>query len=74
MERLQSSLAIYSISGPLERMLAATGFIPLLVNLQNMTAKPRAGGGSKSCVAMIFRVNVRYFVRACKVTTGSSTD
>ncbi len=30
-----------------ERMLTATGFTPLLVNLESMTAKLNAGGGSK---------------------------
>ncbi len=32
-------------------MLAATGFAPLLVNFQSMTAKPKAGGGSQNLVA-----------------------
>ncbi len=30
-----------------ERMLAATGFTPLLVNLESMTSKPNAGGAAK---------------------------
>ncbi len=30
-----------------ERMLTATGFTPLLVNLESMTSKPSASGGSK---------------------------
>ncbi len=29
-----------------ERMLATTSLTPLLVNLQSMTSKPNAGGGS----------------------------
>ncbi len=33
-----------------ERMLAATGLTPLLVNLESITSKPNAGGGSKDCV------------------------
>ncbi len=33
-----------------ERMLMATGFTPLLVNLESMTSKPNAGGGRKGCV------------------------
>ncbi len=33
-----------------ERMLATTSLTPLLVNLQSMTSKPNAGGGSKDCV------------------------
>ncbi len=32
-------------------MLAATGFTPLLVNLESMTSKPNAGGSSKYCGA-----------------------
>ncbi len=45
MKRSKSPLAIYSSTGPLERMLAALGFItPLLVNLECTTAKPKAGG------------------------------
>ncbi len=31
-----------------ERMLMATGFTPLLVNLENMSLKPNAGGGNKN--------------------------
>ncbi len=30
-----------------ERTLAATGFTPLLVNLESMTSKPNVGGASK---------------------------
>ncbi len=30
-----------------ERVLAATGFTPLLVNLESTTAKPKAGGAAK---------------------------
>ncbi len=33
-----------------ERMLATTSLTPLLVNLQSMTSKPNAGGGSKDRV------------------------
>ncbi len=50
-----------------ESMLAATGLAPLLVNLQNMTSKPNAGGGGKAEEA------VHNFVRADKVTTVLST-
>ncbi len=32
-----------------ECIKAATGFTPLLVNFESMTAKPRAGGGSRDC-------------------------
>ncbi len=34
-----------------ERMLAATSFTPLLVNLESMTSKPNARGVCKNCVA-----------------------
>ncbi len=34
-----------------ERMLAATGFTPLLVNFECMTSKPNAGGSNKDYVA-----------------------
>ncbi len=34
-----------------ESMLAAMGFTPPLVNLERMTSKPNAGGGSKNCAA-----------------------
>ncbi len=43
-------------------MLAATGFVPLLVNLKSMTAKPKADGGSKNCVAWKVEKAVHYFV------------
>ncbi len=33
-----------------ERMLAATGLTPRLVNLESKTSKPYTGGGSKDCV------------------------
>ncbi len=33
-------------------MLVATGFTPLLVNLESMTSKPNAGGGSKKLCCM----------------------
>ncbi len=33
-----------------ERMLATASLTPLLVNLQSMTSKPNAGGGSKDRV------------------------
>ncbi len=34
-----------------ERMLAATGFTPIMVKLEGVTSKPSAGRGSKDCVA-----------------------
>ncbi len=34
-----------------KRMLAATGFTPLLVNLESMTSKSNVSGGRKDCVA-----------------------
>ncbi len=53
-----------------ERMLATT----LLVNLQSMTSKPNAGGGSKYRVTWKVEEAVHNFVHADKVTTNSSTD
>ncbi len=45
-----------------ERMLTATGFTPLLVNLEGVTSKPNAGMGSKEKA-------MHYFVHADKLTT-----
>ncbi len=55
-------------------MLAATGFTPLLVNLESMTSKPNASGGSKDCVAWKVEKAMHYFVHADKGTTDFSTD
>ncbi len=57
-----------------ERILTATGFTPLLVNIESMASKPNAGGGSKDCVAWKVEKAVHFFVHADKVTTGSSMD
>ncbi len=57
-----------------ERMLAATGFTPLLVNLQSMTPIPNADGGSKNCVGWKVEKAMHHFVHANSVTTDSSTD
>ncbi len=57
-----------------ERFLAATGFTPLLVNLQSMTSKPNAGGGSEYRVTWKVEEAVHNFVHADKVTMNSSTD
>ncbi len=57
-----------------ERMLATTSLTPLLVNLQNMTSKPNAGGGSEYSVTWKVEEAVHNFVHADKVTTNSSTD
>ncbi len=57
-----------------ERMLVATGFTPLLVNLESMTSKPNVDGGSKNCVASKLEKAVRNFVHAAKDTTDPSTD
>ncbi len=57
-----------------ERMLATTGLKPLLVNLQSMTSKPNAGGGSKDCVTKKVEEAVHNFIHANKVATCSSTD
>ncbi len=55
-------------------MLAATGFTPLLVNLESVTSKPNAGGGSKDCVAWKVEEAVHNSVHADKVSTDSSMD
>ncbi len=55
-------------------MLATTILTPLLVNLQSMTLKPNAGGGSKDRVTWKVEEAVHNFVHADKVTTKSSTD
>ncbi len=57
-----------------ERMLATTSLTPLLVNLQSMTSKPNAGGGSEYRVTWKVEEAVHNFVHADKVTTNSSTD
>ncbi len=57
-----------------ERMLATTSLTPLLVNLQSMTSKANAGGGSKDSVTWKAEEAVHDFVHADKVTTDSSTD
>ncbi len=46
----------------------------LLVNLQSMTSKPNAGGGSKDRVTWKVEEAVHNFVHADKVTTNSSTE
>ncbi len=55
-------------------MLTATGFTPLLMNLESMTSKPNAGGGNKDCVTWKVEEAVHNFVHADKGTTDSSTD
>ncbi len=44
-------------------MLAATGFTPLLVNLESVTSKRSAGGSSKDCVEWKVKKAVHYFVQ-----------
>ncbi len=56
-----------------ERMLA-TSLTPLFVNLQSMTSKPNAGGGSEYRVTWKVEEAVQNFVHADKVTTNFSTD
>ncbi len=55
-------------------MLATASPTPLLLNLQSMTSKPNAGGGSKDCVTWKVEDAMHNFVQADKVTTDSSTD
>ncbi len=57
-----------------EWVLGATGLAPQLVNLESMTSKPNASGGSKDCVTWKVEEAVHNFVHADKVTTDSSTD
>ncbi len=54
-----------------ERMLAATGFAPLMVNLKSMTTKPNVGGDSKNCVAWKVQKAVHYVVHTGKVSKES---
>ncbi len=52
-----------------------TCLTPLLVNLESMTSRPSAVGGSKDCVTWkVEESHMHYFVHACKITTDSSTD
>ncbi len=55
-------------------MLATTSLTPLLVNLQSMTSKPNAGGGSEYRVTWKVEEAVHNFMHADKVTTDSSMD
>ncbi len=55
-------------------MLATTSLTQLLVNLQCVTSKPNAGGGSEYRVTWKVVEAVHNFVHADKVTTNSSTD
>ncbi len=45
-----------------------------MVNLESMTSKPNAGGGSKNCVAWKVEKAVHYCVHADKATMNSPTD
>ncbi len=55
-----------------ERMLTTTGLIPLLVNLESMTPKPNAGGGSKDCVTSKVEAILHYFLHVDNAPTDSS--
>ncbi len=55
-------------------LLVVTGFILLLADCENMTAKTKAGGGSKNCVAWITEKAKHYFAHTDEVTTASSMD
>ncbi len=54
--------------------MVVTGFILLLADLENMTAKPKAGGDSKNGVAWITEKAKHYFAHTDEVTTASSMD
>ncbi len=45
-----------------ERILRTTGFTPLLVNPESLTAKPKARGGSRNCVACKIEKSVPHFL------------
>ncbi len=47
-------------------MLVTTRLTPLLVNLESMTSKPNAGGGSEDCVTWKVEEAVHNFVHADK--------
>ncbi len=55
-------------------MLTATGFTPMLVNLESMTSKPKEVGRSKNCVSWKVGEAMNYFVHADKVTQDSFSD
>ncbi len=57
-----------------ERMMQAMGLTPLLVELESMTAKPRAGGGSEIYGAWKIEKAMHCFVHTDEVSRGSSTD
>ncbi len=59
--------------GQLERMLAETGFTPLLVNLESLTARPSAGGGQQT-LCRIENACMYFFVYIDKVTTVSFSN
>ncbi len=44
------------------------------MNLESITSRPDAGGGSKDCVAWKVEKAVHYFILADEVTMDSSTD
>ncbi len=52
-------------------MLATTGFTPLLVNLESMTLKPNADGGSKNCVAWKGIILYGFFYGLGKITAAA---
>ncbi len=55
-------------------MSAAMGFTSLLVNIESMTLKSKAGGGTKNCIAWKVEKAVHYFVHSGEVTTDSSAN
>ncbi len=55
-----------------KHMLAATGFTPLLLNLEILTSKPNAGEGSKNCIVWKVQKAAHYFVHADKFATNST--
>ncbi len=57
-----------------ERTSVATGFTPLLVNLESMITKSRTGESSKNCAAWKVEKAAHYFVHTDKVIPESSMD
>ncbi len=55
-------------------MMQAMDLTPLLVELESMTAKPRAGGDSKNYGAWKIEKAMHCFVHTDEVSRDSSTD
>ncbi len=58
----------------MSRHVGGDGFYAVVGESWKYDCEAQSAEGSKSCIAMIFRVTVHYFVRAYMVTMGSSMD